>query len=111
MLIILYLITIAVAFFNWFLFLLFSRFRAKCKSKFLTTIVSWLAAFYILTIGWTPLFIARKLGGERAGYNDFLGFFIFVFIFFIFFYINRKRLIREIKEWNEPYGGKKKKFR
>ena len=107
MLIILYLITIVLAFFSWFLFLLFSKFRANCKNRFLITIISWLAAFYILTIGWTPLFIARKLGGESVGYNDFLGFFIFIFIFSISFYIDRKRLIREIKEWNNPYGGEK----
>ena len=108
MFLILYLLTIALAFFNWFIFLFYSKFRTRYKNKLLLTIVSWIYAGYMVTIFWQPLFIEKRLAGNISDYDGWIGFFIYVLVFVLSFCLNRKKLRNEFKQWNELYGSAKK---
>lgn len=108
MLIILYLLTTVLAFLNWFIFLFYSKFRVRYKNKLLLTTVSWIYASYIVTIFWQPLFIENRLVNNISNYDGWIGFFIYVLVFVLSFYLNRKKLRNEFKQWNELYGSAKK---
>ena len=97
MLVILYLLTTALAFLNAFLFLLYSMIRVKVKNRIVLNIVSWPMACYVCSVFWQPMCI-RKYLGENCDYNDFIGFLIYVIVFAVVFYL--KRIDKEISKWN-----------
>ena len=57
MLVTLYLLTAFGAFFNAFLFLLYSMIRVKVKNRIVLNIVSWPMACYVCSVFWQPMCI------------------------------------------------------
>ena len=68
--------------------------------RLLLTIVPWIYAGYMVTIFWQPLFIEKRLADNTCNYDGWIGFFIYVLVFVLSFYLNRKKLRNEFKQWN-----------
>ena len=100
MLLISYLLTIFIAFFNAFLFQIYSWIRVKVKNKIVLNLVSWPMGCYCCMVFWQPLCI-KKYIGESCDYNDFIGFIIYIAIFVTFFYL--KKINKEIRKWNDLF--------